>query len=72
VYVYCILRNKRIFFSRLRYLVVVSVNWGMSVSNWCWSVGLNDWDGVGNDWGGLVDDCVETVVVIGCVVDCAD
>lgn len=53
------------------YLVVV-VDWCVSVSDWGWSVVLHNWDWVSVDWSGLVDDGVESVVVIGSVVDSSD
>lgn len=50
-------------------LVVVSVDkWGMSVCDWCYDF-VDDWSWVGNNWSCLVDDGVETIVVIGCVVN---
>jgi hypothetical protein len=51
-------------------LIVVG-NWGMSV-DWSWGVGLDDWSWVCVDWSGLVDDCVESIVVIGGVVNGSD
>jgi hypothetical protein len=54
-------------------LVVVSVDeWSVSVGNWSVCDGLDDWDWVSVDWSGLVDDGVESVVVIGGVVDSTD
>jgi hypothetical protein len=47
----------------------VGVDWGSVVSLDDWSV--DNWGGV-DSWGGLVDDCVETVVVIGGVVNSSD
>lgn len=44
----------------------------VSISHWCGSVVLHDWDWVSVDWGGLVNDCVESVVVIGGVVNGSD
>jgi hypothetical protein len=52
---------------------VVSDDWSVSVvGNWGWSVSLDDWNWVSVDWGGLVDDGVESVVVIGGVVNGSD
>lgn len=53
------------------YLVVV-MDGCVSVGDWCWRVVLHDWDWVSVDWGGLVNDCVESVVVIGGVVNSSD
>lgn len=49
-------------------LVVVG-NWSMSV-DWGVSVSLDDWSV--DNWSGLVNDCIESIMVIGGVVNSSD
>jgi hypothetical protein len=47
--------------------VVSIADWSVSVGNW--GNVFNDWDWVGNNWSCLVDDGIETIVVISGVVN---